>query len=349
MQESVLPRPAQPVPTLPGATPRLAAPASATPLIGVDVAKDTLVAAVYASASKPQTIANTPTAIKTWLKTLPAPSAIAMESTGRYQLELATQAHACGHAVYVLNAMDVFHYGKALGQRGKTDRLDSVLIAQYLAHHHARLRLWQPTPAALMQLRALLKSRAHLADTNAKLKMAFKDVKQLSAQTKAISKKFEQTMAYIDAQVQRLIQADSALARGQELLRSINGVGPQGAALMATLLARVGFASSDALIAFSGLDPRPQDSGKKQGVRRLSKRGDPMIRRQMWLCAMSAIRSAAFKPAYEALKRRGLPTTAALVVIARKLLRIAFAVWKSGQPFDAARVGQKAPMTVKTA
>ena len=81
MQESVLSRPAQPVPALPRATPRLAVSASAMPLIGVDVAKDTLVAAVYASASKPQTIANTPTAIKAWLKTLPAPSAIAMEST----------------------------------------------------------------------------------------------------------------------------------------------------------------------------------------------------------------------------------------------------------------------------
>jgi transposase len=348
MQESVLPGPAIPVPALPRATLRPAASASAIPLIGVDVAKDTLVTAVHASPNKPQTIANTPAAIKAWLKTLPGPSAIAMESTGRYTLELATQAHACGHAVYVLNAMDVFHYGKALGQRGKTDRLDSILIAQYLAHHHARLRLWQPTPAALMQLRALLKSRAHLADTNARLKMAFKDVKPLNTQTKAISKKFEQTMAYIDGQVQRLIQADSVLARGQELLRSINGVGPQGAALLATLLARVGFASSDALIAFSGLDPRPQDSGKKQGLRRLSKRGDPMIRRQLWLCAMSAIRSATFKPAYEALRGRGLPTTAALVVIARKLLRIAFAVWKSGQPFDAARVGQKALMVVKT-
>ena len=126
-------------PAIPPAS--LPAPTRVTPLIGVDVAKDTLVTAVYASTTKPQTIANTSVGIKAWLKTLPVPCAIAMESTGRYQLELATLAHASGHAVYVLNAMDVFHYGKALGQRGKTDRLDSVLIAQYLAHHHTHLRL----------------------------------------------------------------------------------------------------------------------------------------------------------------------------------------------------------------
>ena len=39
----------------------------------------------------------------------------------------------------------------------------------------------------------------------------------------------------------------------------------------------------------------------------------------------------------------------ALVVIARKLLRIAFAVWKSGMPFDANLVGQKAPTAAKIA
>lgn len=323
--------------------------ASDVPLIGVDVAKDTLVTAVHASGVKPLTIANTPSAIKAWLKTLPARCAIAMESTGKYQLELATQAHAAGHSVYVLNAMDVFHYGKALGQRGKTDPLDAALIAQYLAHRQRELRLWQPTPAHLLQLRALLKSRSHLADVNAKLKMALKDVKALGAQSKALDKKFKDTMAYIDAQVQLLISADTQLAVGYKLMRTINGVGPQGAALLATLFARIGFANADALIGFSGFDPRPQDSGKKQGKRRLSKKGDAMIRRQMWLCAMAASRSHAFKPEYEALQKRGIPKIAALVILARKLLRIALSIWKSGQPFDASRVGQKPQNTPKMA
>ncbi len=317
-------------------------------LIGVDVAKDSLVIATYPSQispsglpmqAKPITIANNPSAIKAWLKTLPSKAAIAMESTGKYQLELAGLAHGAGHSVYVLNAMDVFHYGKALGQRGKTDRLDALLIAQYLAHQGSQLRLWQPTPAHLLHLRTLLKSRSHLADTNAKLKMALKDVKALGAQAKALDTKFQQTMDFIDAQVQRLIAADTTLAASYKLLRTIKGVGPQGAAMLATLLARVSFKNADALIGFSGLDPRPEDSGKKQGKRRLSKRGDAMIRRQMWLCAMSASRSLSFKSLYQALQDRGISKIAALVVIARKLLRIAFAVCKSGKAFDGTLVG----------
>jgi hypothetical protein len=37
------------------------------------------------------------------------------------------------------------------------------------------------------------------------------------------------------------------------------------------------------------------------------------------------------------------------VVIARKLLRIAFAIWKSGKPFDASMVGQKPQIALKSA
>ena len=265
-----------------------------------------------------------------------------MESTGRYQLELASLAHEAGHRVYVLNAMDVHHYGKALGQRGKTDRLDSQLIAQYLAHHMARLRQWQPTPAALMQLRTLLKSRVQLANTHARLGMALKDVGSLKEQVKALGMHFKQLMAQIDEQVQRLLRADGQLAQGYGRLLSITGVGPQGGALLTAVLARTDFANADALVAFSGLDPRPADSGKKQGLRRLSKRGDPMIRRQMWLCAMAASRCSGFKACYEALRLRGLSATAAYVVIARKILRVAYAVWHSQQMFDPNKVFKQA-------
>lgn len=115
--------------------------------------------------------------------------------------------------------------------------------------------------------------------------------------------------------------------------------------MLATLLARIEFANSDAVVAFSGLDPRPEDSGTKKGKRRLSTKEDPQLRRQLYLCAMAATRNPLFRTQYEALKAWGLPSTAALVVLARKLLRIAFAVWKSRKPFDP----QKLPISTASA
>lgn len=317
-------------------------------IIGVDVAKDTLVTATYGAGTS-ATLLNSPASIKAWLRKLPADACIAMESTGRYHLELASCSKAAGLSVYVLNAMDVHHYAKAMGQRGKTDPLDAHLIAQYVAHQlmgkgRKPLRAWQPTSALLGDLQDLLKGRVQLADSCAKLTMALEHCQPMQKEVKALRDCFKTVMAQLDAKVAELLARDQALAQGCKLMRSITGVGPQGAALLTTLFARIGFANSDSAVAFSGLDPRPQDSGARKGKRRLSKKGDPHLRRQLYLCAMAATRSALFRPQYEALKARGLPTTAALVVLAKKLLRIAFAVWNARTPFDPKKL-QTAPQS----
>jgi transposase len=132
---------------------------------------------------------------------------------------------------------------------------------------------------------------------------------------------------------------DAHMAQGCQRLRTVTGIGPQTAALLAALLARLSFANADALVAYSGLDPRANDSGSRQGRRRLSKKGSPLLRRQMYLAGFAASHSKALKPMYQAIRAKGRSTTEALVILGRKLLRVAFAVWHSGEPFDPARLG----------
>lgn len=91
-------------------------------------------------------------------------------------------------------------------------------------------------------------------------------------------------------------------------------------------------------MAYSGLNPRPNDSGTKRGRRRLSKKGPALLRRQMYLAGFSAAHSKVVKPQYQALRAKGFSSTEASVILGRKILRIAFAVWKSGKPFDASRL-----------
>ena len=88
----------------------------------------------------------------------------------------------------------------------------------------------------------------------------------------------------------------------------------------------------------TGLDPRPNDSGKKTGQRRLSKRGWPEIRRLLYAAAMSAARTKAWNGFYLAQRAKGLSTSATLIVLARKLLRMAFALFKRQCDFDSSLV-----------
>ncbi len=94
-------------------------------IIGADIGSVEIMLA-RADASPPvTTIGNEKKAIDRWLKTLPPGSMIGMEATGCYHQCLADRAAALGFTVYVLNPKDVAYYAKALGQRGKTDRLDA--------------------------------------------------------------------------------------------------------------------------------------------------------------------------------------------------------------------------------
>jgi transposase len=89
------------------------------------------------------------------------------------------------------------------------------------------------------------------------------------------------------------------------------------------------------LIAYVGLDPRPDESGQHQGRRRLSKRGHPEWRRLLVAAAMSAARSRAWRDYVAHQRAKALPATAIHVVLARKMLRVALALHKNGQAFVA--------------
>ena len=86
-----------------------------------------------------------------------------------------------------------------------------------------------------------------------------------------------------------------------------------------------------------GLDVRVRDSGKHKGKRKLTKMGDPEYRRLLHCVAIAAVRSVFYKAHYEQLQARGLAKTEGLVIVARKLARLAFALLNNQTSFDPLR------------
>lgn len=311
-----------------------------TLFIGVDVSKAELVVSMSPQ-RRPRSVANDAASIAAWLREIPSDALIAMESTGRYHGLLAHLASQAGLKVYVLNARDVFFYARALGTRGKTDGVDAAVIARYLAEHHQRLHPWQPASSVHQRLQELLTRRARVAVHYSALGQVFTGVDLRDIDTSALQAAFDALLKAMDAKVLELIQNDAHLAQGCKRLRTITGIGPQTSALLATLFSRFEFANADALVAYSGLDPRPNDSGAKRGRRRLSKKGPSLLRRQMYLAGFSASHSKALKPLYQSIRAKGFAATEAFVILGRKLLRVAFAVWKGTEAFDPMRLVPK--------
>lgn len=307
------------------------------PFIGVDVSQQRLDIA-QAHCEGVLTIERNAPAIRRWLKGLPAGCRIGVESTGDLHRLLVRCAIAAGHTVYVLNARDLAHYARALGRRAKTDRLDAALIARYLAKEHEHLHPYRLPSALQQQLDELISRRHKVVLVHGALRQSFASMHQRPPAFAVSMRALQRLLDQIDQQLAKLTTEDPQLAPITRRLRTLVGFGPLLSTTFAHVLTRHPFAHADALIAYLGYDPRARDSGKKLGRRRLSKRGPAELRRLLFTAALSASKTKLWRPYYQRYRDRGLPTTAALVILARKLARIAFSIVKHGTEFNPALV-----------
>ena len=292
--------------------------------LGIDVAKDTGVVHVWET-TQTQDVPNQSEAIVAYLKSLQGPVRIAIESTSNYHRRWVELALARGFEVYLINPRQLAHYREVVNQRNKTDPADAWLLARFLAHEAEQLRPCQPQDAHAQALWALLKRRAKVVEARKQLQLSFREI-QLSAQ--ALFTQFARLLARIDQRIQHAIQTLGWNDDYQRCL-TIPGIGPLNAAALVAAYHRGVFASSDAFVAFIGIDVRMRESGGYKGKRKLTKRGEAEIRRLLYCATQPAASYPPFKAYYQQQIDKGLSKIAAKVILARKLTRIAFALMRN--------------------
>jgi len=140
-----------------------------------------------------------------------------------------------------------------------------------------------------------------------------------------------------------LVTAYRALPRANHL-DSIKGIGAVTAAVLTAFILDIDrFITPGKLVAYFGVLPIEMSSGidrdgQPRSSRRyvMSKRGNDLVRRYLWMAALSAVQC---NPAVRALYRRVVakhPKHKAIAIghAMRKLLHLVFAVWKTDRPFD---------------
>lgn len=299
--------------------------------IGIDVAKDNLVIH-FQSLNQTLTIDNTPQAIRQWLATLPKGCDIAIEATSTYHMEVTERAHAKGHRVYVVDGYRLSNYRKSVGGRAKTDLTDAQLLARHLHKEKDELRQWSPPPKAYRVLQSLLRRRAALVKARTALSQSLSGEPELKAPLHGLITEMDRIDSLIQKRLKSAVK-ETGLQDQVQRCRAINGVGEITAIALVMAFLRGDFKNGDAFIAFLGLDVRVRDSGKLTGKRKLTKQGDTEVRRLLHCAAMSASRHPAWSAFYQRYRDRGLKTTQALVILARKMARTAFALMKQREEY----------------
>lgn len=132
---------------------------------------------------------------------------------------------------------------------------------------------------------------------------------------------------FIDSLEKQMEEYLEEIPYSQSIL-SIKGIGK---VTTAGLIGEVGdfreFETISEITKLAGLDLFEISSGQHRGRRRISKRGRPLLRKLLYFAAINVVKTnGILHEPYQQMLSRGMPKVKALVGIARKLLRIVFAL-----------------------
>jgi transposase len=139
---------------------------------------------------------------------------------------------------------------------------------------------------------------------------------------------------FIDQLEEKICSHLSRISYSQSML-SLKGVGP---VTIAGLIGEVGdfsqFRTTSEIMKLAGLNLYEVSSGRHRGQRHISKRGRSLMRKLLFFAAIKTVRSnGVMQRKYQEMLDRGMPQVKALVAIARKLLRILFALARDNMAY----------------
>jgi len=245
---------------------------------------------------------------------------VVMEASGGYERTAYLLLWAAGQLCALTNPRSVRRYAEAMGVLEKTDRLDAAIIARF-----AIARDLQPCPPpspGQQRLRALVarlgqvtgdltvqkqrRCMAHDAETVASLDEVIVLLKRQSRR--------------LEGEIAGLIDDDPLWAAIAAALRQIKGVAGRTVARLIADMPELGLCSNKAVAKLAGLAPLADDSGKRQGRRRI-RGGRAPVRAILYLVADIARRfDDSLADFARRLRDAGKTKMVVRIALARKLL-----------------------------
>lgn len=309
--------------------------------IGIDISKSTFtVAYPKENGYTVREFKNTPAGVYSFMHTLSKDEhQCIMEATGNYGVLLLYMLDKEGYKVSLINPLKTHNFAKTEMAVTKTDAQDAKLLSQYGSEKHPPVyKMPTDTILLLKQKRTVLRQlkKQHIAATNLQ-----KSLEVLPLQDVSSRKALKKTVIFLEKQIAALEEDMTKITNKEykhqlELLTSIRGINNTLASALIT--ATGGFTYFENAKQFSrylGLCPTIIKSGSSVNVKgHINRNGDSYLRSQLFVVSMPAMRfNKACEELYTRLRANGKSGKLALIAVANKLIRQAFAVIKSGKPY----------------
>ena len=305
---------------------------------GVDISKD--VFDVHGSKSGHSQFKNNEKGFKAFLKSLPSQALVVMEATGYYHYRLAQFLYKNEVAVSVVNPLSVKRFIQMGLAKVKTDKSDAKAICNYALINDV------PLYTALTDIQSECLQLFRLLDSFIKHRTATKNKihgeETLGVPSKAVYRSLKRNKKHLDKELTAIEERILSLVKKDQqqqltLLTSIPGIGIKTALFLIVVTDGFSkFENASQLCSYVGITPVIRESGSSvRGRSKISKVGNKKLRNLLFLCSFNACKhNKACKGIYERLVNKGKSKKLALIAVSNKLLRQAFAIAKSGRPYN---------------
>jgi len=298
--------------------------AEAAVYAGIDVSKDWLDVCVH-PAGTGWRLANSRDGLRRLKRVLSGHGVVlaVLEATGKYHRLAHRTLSAAGVPVAVVNPLRARLFAETIGALAKTDRLDARLLAVMAAT--LRPAATPPVPEQQETLHELVNARqaATAQATALGNRLGSAHGSLLKAELGQLLEGLRAHIGRLEAEIDRLLQADPAWRARYAILISIPGIGPVAATMLVVGLGELGTCSGKAATLLTGLAPLAQDSGQRQGQRHI-RGGRAPVRHALYMAALAAARyNPDLRAFYKRLRDKGKAAKLALTAVMRKLVVLA--------------------------
>jgi len=307
-------------------------------IYGVDISKD--VFDVSNIKSTHFVFSNDLNGFKKFANKLTKETLVVMEATGYYHYCLAQYLYQQGYMVSVVNPLSVKRFIQMKLSKIKTDKSDAKAICEYAILNEVPLYTAKDkNQAECLQLLRLMD--IYLKQSTA-LKNKIHGEETLGIPSKVVFRSLKRSLKAVVKEIKLLEERLMELVKGHQqtqltLLKSIPGMGVKTALMLIVMTDGFNrFESAKQLCSYAGITPIIRESGSSvRGRSRISKMGNQKLRNLLFLCSFSACKyNKSCKELYDRIVAKGKSKKLALIAVANKLLKQAFAIAKSGRPYD---------------
>lgn len=314
-------------------------------IVGVDVSKLTLDVHCYGHTATANPVSNNVAGFKSldkWLKHKVSKCKedvlVVMEYTGIYTYNLERFLEQKGWKYVKRPALDIKRSGGM--RRGKTDRMDAVMISEYGYMRQSTLKPMVPLTDSQVALQQLMAHRDKLVADRASYQSRLKELK--GQMGKKMNVQIEQSSTYlmevitveikeIEREIKLAIASDEAVQTNYELVSSVRGIG--FATAVHLLIATENFTRFEnhrKFACYCGVAPFDHKSGSSiRGKTSVSHLANKKLKSLLTMAALTAIKyDADLKAKYEQKIQEGKPKMSAINIIRIKIIERVFAVIK---------------------